>query len=182
MQTITSINQQIKDTVSDLNNNEINFTLRINRINSWLKNKSNLYTFCKINWNNNNSLFSELPDCNTLNSDELKFKNLYESIKEISDLHKLETYCKSEVLNFETIKNVPTEVNQWLAKNEVLGSQTLAGLTIDYLDYEDNPTHLQIPSPDFTDLEVLIDRNEFKYTIQFIQVFNQYYYIQELQS
>lgn len=182
MSELTPIKNQIEESLLKLKNYGSDSNYSINKLNLWLNNNLALYTFCKANWNNN-SIYAELPDCNTLNSDELNFVELYFEIKKITELHILETTCKNEILYYKSVKNSPSNVKLWLTKNEVLGSQTLASFIIDYLDYSDKPKNLKIntyySNSLFNTLDFFIDRNEFIHTIKFLELFNELIYIQE---
>jgi len=110
-------------------------------------------------------------------SDE-KFIDVYESLDVLTKLHRNEKYFKQEMAIYDRIKNEPQKVKQWLKKNEKLGTEDYVTFLIDYLDYDpnDNEYHLNVFFLKDDKLEVYVDREDFKHTIEFIETFNDHYW------
>ncbi len=108
-----------------------------------------------------------------------KFLNLYKELDKISKFQLKEDYFKQEMAIYKEIKSYPQKVKQWVKKNEKLGSKDYACFLIDYLDYDtdDKVYHLSVFFLEDDELEVFVDRDDFKYTIEFLEIFNELYWV-----
>ena len=120
-----------------------------------------------------------LPDNIGNPSDEEKFIDVYESLNNLSQLHRNESYFKQEMAIYDRIKNKPQKVKQWLKKNEKLGTEDYVTFLIDYLDYlgGDNEYHLNVFFLKNDNLDFYVDREDFKYTIRFLETFTELYWV-----
>ncbi len=106
---------------------------------------------------------------------------LYEAIEKLFQLHKRENYFKQEMAIYKAIENVPSEVIEWLIKNEELGAKDYINFLDEYFDYApkayglNEKYHLKVYTSTFRDFPVFINRDDFKNTIQFIKTFNGIY-------
>lgn len=119
-----------------------------------------------------------LPDNIGNPTDEEKFIDVYESLDNLSKFHRNEEYFKQEMAIYKELKNEPQKVKQWLKKNEKLGFDDYVCFLTDYLDYDtdDKVYHLSIFFLNNEEFEVYVDRDDFKYTIEFLEIFNGLYW------
>jgi len=106
-------------------------------------------------------------------TEEEKFLDLYEALDKISDFHRNEKYFESEMFEYHKIKHSQSDLKDWISKNEYLGADKYVCFLIDYLDYDENDEeeHLSVYVGSLEELEIYIDRKDFKFTIEFLKVF-----------
>jgi hypothetical protein len=121
-----------------------------------------------------------LPLCAPPKDEEI-FLSLYESLKRILELHANETYFEHELFDYYKMINSTSAVNKWIEKNENFGAIEYVTFLTDYLDYNFNgkEEHLKVPLSNFKEFEIFVDRQDFKNTINFLEIFNEYYWVKE---
>lgn len=162
----------INTSITELKSLRTNEIYSIARINWWLLKYYELYKYCKENWNNC-SCFGELPCSHTMGSDMDKFRDFYESLEEVADLHKKEPYFQEQMQVFDKIRDESLAHMKWLLQNEKLGVEDFLIFWIEWLEEED------VVNPGinlFTNIEVKFSAKEFESTIQFLEVFNELYW------
>ena len=131
---------------------------------------------------------SELEDGSTVRlppfgkkSEQEKFLDLYKALDNISQFHRNEKYFEQEVITYLKIKESKTELIAWALKNEELGANKYVCFLLDYLDYDEDEkvNHLSVFVPSLKDLDIFVDRQDFKFTIEFLEIFNEIYWVQE---
>lgn len=115
-------------------------------------------------------------------TDQEKFLDLYQALDKICEFHRNEKYFKQELTEYEKIKDSQSDLKSWVAKNEVLGADKYVCFLVDYLDYSENAEYLSVYFHSSKDLEIYIDRQDFKNTIEFLEIFNELYWVQEILS
>lgn len=120
-----------------------------------------------------------LLDDSTYNSYK-KFLNLYYALKTISEFQINEKYFEQEMNIYHGIKSSKKDLKNWVAKNEYFGTEIYACFIIDYLDYSENPENLNVYVHSSKELDLYIDRQDFKNTIDFIEIFNKLYYLDQI--
>ncbi len=176
--------QEIKKELWELSDNGV-FGMSI--IKGWIFNYSALYkkTYDLVH---SQHLFTDLdgstirlPPCG-LPTDEEIFLSLYEALTKILDFHANESYFEQEIAEYYKIINSPSDIKTWIAKNEDLGAKEYVCFMLDYLDYDENDRvdHLKIYIHNSKELEIYIDRQDFKTTIAFLEVFNELYWVREI--
>ncbi len=115
-------------------------------------------------------------------TDTEKFLDLYQALDNISQFHRNEKYFEQEVITYLKIKESKTELKAWALKNEELGANKYVCFLLDYLDYDEdeNVNHLSVFVPSLKDLDIFVDRQDFKFTIEFLEIFNEIYWVQEI--
>lgn len=115
-------------------------------------------------------------------TDKEKFLDLYIALDTISEFHRNEKYFQQELTEYQKIKNSHSDLKKWVAKNENLGADKYVCFLIDYLDYDENDQeeHLNVYVSSLKELEIYIDRKDFKNTIDFLEIFNELYWVQEI--
>lgn len=115
-------------------------------------------------------------------TDKERFLAVFKALDEISEFHKNEVYFEKEMIEYNEIKKSQTTLKNWVLKNEEFGANKYACFLIDYLDYKeyDQVEHLNVCVHFFKDFEIFIDRNDFKHTIEFLENFNELYWVQEI--
>ena len=110
-----------------------------------------------------------------------RFICLYQALEEIAEFHKYESYFKTQMTELKIIKKSKDELKKWLKQNEKLGSEKFVCFLIDYLDYdeEDKIEHLKVYVYQAKEMEVLIDKADFKNTVAFLESFNKLYWTDE---
>ncbi|GAA4244942.1 MULTISPECIES: hypothetical protein [Winogradskyella] len=115
-------------------------------------------------------------------TDDEKFLELYKALETISEFYKNEKYLEQEMVGYQKIKNSKSDLKKWVAKNENLGAEKYVCFLIDYLDYDENDQeeHLIIFVSNLKELNIYVDRQDFKNTIEFLEIFNELYWVQEI--
>ena len=115
-------------------------------------------------------------------TDEEKFLDLYKALDTISEFHRNEKYFAQEMVDYHKIKNSHSELKNWVAKNEGLGADKYVCFLINYLDYDENDQeeHLSVYVHSAEEIDIYIDRQDFKNTIDFLEIFNELYWVQEI--
>ncbi len=156
----------------------------ISKVEWWLLKYSELYNktyefvYSQHLFTNDDGSVIRLPPFGE-SSDQEKFLELYEALETISEFHQNEKYFKQELTQHNKIKNSQSELKNWVAKNEYLGADKYVCFLIDYLDYNENgqEKHLNVFVHSSKELEIYIDRQDFKNTIDFLQIFNEIYWV-----
>ncbi|WP_282136019.1 hypothetical protein [Seonamhaeicola maritimus] len=119
-----------------------------------------------------------LPDSFGNPTNEEKFIDVYKRLNDLTQLHRNESYFKQEMAIYHNLKDKPEKVKQWLEKNERFGADTYVTFLIDYLDYDinDEEYHLKVFFLNNEELDVYVNREDFKYTLEFLQKFNELYW------
>lgn len=107
-----------------------------------------------------------------------RFINVYESLDSLSTIHRLENYFQTQLLEFKKVRMTKAGTNKWLKKNEYLGADKLACFFIDYLDYDDDDKveNLKVFFHTAPNLKIFIQSNDFRYTIKFLEIFQELYW------
>lgn len=113
-------------------------------------------------------------------TDQEKFLDLYKALDTICELHRNEKYFEQELVEYQKIKDSQSELKNWITKNEDLGTEKYVCFLVDYLDYSENAEHLNIYVHSSKDLEIYIDQQDFKNTIEFLEIFNELYWEKEI--
>lgn len=115
-------------------------------------------------------------------TDQEKFLDLYKALDTICEFHRNEKYFEQELTEYQKIKDSQSDIKNWIAKNEKLGADKYVCFLIDYLDYDENnqEEHLNIYVSSLKELEIYINRKNFKNTIDFVEIFNELYWVQEI--
>ena len=175
--------QEITKEFLELGDSQI---FRLHKIQSWLFKYSDLYKQT-YDFVHSQHLYTDydgstirLPPCG-LPTDEEIFINLYTSLNEVLELHANETYFEKEMVEYYKIKNSPSDIKTWIVKNEDLGADQYVCFLIDHLDYDENghEEHLIVYIHHLKEPKIFIDRQDFKNTIAFLEVFNELYWVQE---
>ncbi|WP_242157369.1 hypothetical protein [Aestuariivivens sediminis] len=113
-------------------------------------------------------------------TDQEKFLDLYKALDTICEFHRNEKYFEQELTQYQKIKDSQSDLKIWIAKNEDLGAEKYVCFLVDYLDYSENAEHLNVYVHSSEDLEIYIHRQDFKNTIEFLEIFNELYWVKEL--
>ena len=113
-------------------------------------------------------------------TDQEKFLDLYKALDIICEFHRNEKYFKQELTDYQKIKDSQSDLKKWIAKNECLGAEKYICFLVDYLDYSENAEHLNIYVHSSKELEIYIARQDFKNTIEFLEIFNELYWEKEI--
>jgi len=151
---------------------EINFWIELNRS---LYIKENKLLLSKYWHQLSDGQIVRLPP-KTENIDKNNFLEVYEELEIISEFHTWEKYFKMELSGFDNIRKSRLKLKEWLLKNEKIGSDKFCTFLLDYLDYDDDPDHLNVYVPSSKSFEIFINKNDFKYTLEFLFNFNKYYW------
>ena len=176
--------QKIKKELWELSDNGV---FRMSKIKDWIFNYSDLYKKT-YDFVHSQHLFIDhdgstirLPPCG-LPPDEEIFLSLYESLNGILELHANETYFEKEIVEYYKVKNSPSDTKTWIVKNEDLGAEQYVCFLIDHLDYDENghEEHLIVYIHHLKEPEIFIARQDFKNTIEFLEIFNELYWGKEI--
>lgn len=156
-----------------------NHNYSIDKIEWWLMANSDLYS----SLHNSCTCFTQKgkPFCTCIKpEDDVLFEYLYQELDKLTQIHKLENQLKKELYFLNTTTNF-SEIKNWLIRNEKVGSKDLACFFIDYLDYSEKEIfHLLVFRDEKRNIEVFVDRNDFKSIIKFKELFDELYYIQKI--
>ncbi len=168
--------KEIHSSIAELKDlNEQGF-YTIPKVNWWLLKYSDLYKYCKENWNNG-SCFGELPCSHTMGSEEDKFRYFYENLEEVVDLHKKEPYFREQMEKLKMVRDNYPSLMQWLRQNEKLGVEDFLIFWIEWLG-EDGIVDPYIR--EFKKINIRFRSKEFENTINFLEQFNDLYWKSEL--
>ncbi|RYH74440.1 hypothetical protein EVU94_05300 [Flavobacteriaceae bacterium 144Ye] len=150
--------------IQELNSLVNGTTYNISKIEWWLLKYQDEYNRIKEEESNRFMYFIDdkwvrLPDYFDARTPNEKFLKIYNTLNEITDLHKHENYFKQEMAIYKGIKNQSEKVKEWLAKNEHLGAKKYFMFSLD------------------NDYGISIERNDFRYTIEFTNIFNNLYWV-----
>ena len=177
---------EIKNELWELSDSSV---FRMSKIKGWLITYSDLYkktydfVYSQHLYTDYDGSIIRLPPCG-IPSDEEIFLSLYESLNGIAELHENETYFEKEMVEYYKIKNSPSDIKTWIAKNQDLGAEQYVCFLIDHLDYDENghEEHLIVYIHNLKEAQIFIDRQDFKNTIAFLEFFNELYWIKEILS
>ena len=113
-------------------------------------------------------------------TDQEKFLDLYKALDTICEFHRNEKYFEQELTEYHKIKDSESDLKNWIAKNEDLGAEKYVCFLVDYLDYSENAEHLNIYVHSSKELKIYIHRQDFKNTIEFLEIFNELYWEKEI--
>lgn len=107
-----------------------------------------------------------------------KFLCLFRALNELTVFHKYEDYFGTQMTEYNKIKSSKSELVEWLTKNKIFGADKFVCFLIDYLDYDENDEeeHLSVFVHSATELDIFVDREDFKNTIEFLETFNELYW------
>ncbi|WP_156875579.1 hypothetical protein [Lacinutrix venerupis] len=110
-----------------------------------------------------------------------KFLDLFNALDKLSNFYKFEEYFGQQMKEYDKIKTSKLELRNWLTKNEKLGADKFVCFLLDYLDYdeEDKVEHLSIFVLSAPEMDILVNRADFKNTIKFLKTFNEIYWNDE---
>jgi hypothetical protein len=121
-----------------------------------------------------------LPPLQKANEDQI-FLCIYEALNFLSDFHRNEEYFRKELMRYKLISEVDILcLKNWVADNEKIGADDYACFLLDYLDYSDTPEHLNIFLLYANDLNFYVNKEDFKYTLDFLEVFQDLYWDQDI--
>ncbi|WP_149304908.1 hypothetical protein [Pareuzebyella sediminis] len=105
--------------------------------------------------------------------DEEKFLELYTKLDSVSEFQRNESYISKLLVEYHAIKNSQTDLKKWYNKNVSLFKDKYATFLMDYLDYDvnDKEEHLLVHVDSLKELEIDIDKSDFKNTIEFLEIF-----------
>lgn len=110
-----------------------------------------------------------------------KFLDLFKALDHLSEFQKFEDYFGTQMTEYNKVKSSKLELVNWLTNNEKFGADKFVCFLIDYLDYDENDEeeHLGVFVHSATELDIYIDRADFKNTIEFLETFNEIYWTHE---
>mgnify|MGYP005990826935 CR=1 FL=1 len=110
-----------------------------------------------------------------------KFLCLFRALEELANFHKFENYFGNQLSEYEKIKSSKSKLENWLKSNEKLGADKFVCFLIDYLDYDedDKVEHLSVCVHSSNELDIFVNRTDFKNTIEFLETFNEIYWTHE---
>lgn len=121
-----------------------------------------------------------LPPFHKPNEDQI-FLCIYEALDILSKFHRNEEYFQRELAKYKSISVADTlSLKNWIADHEKIGADDYACFLLDYLDYSDTPEHLGIFFLYAKDLEFYVNKGDFKYTLEFLEVFQNHYWDQDI--
>jgi len=110
----------------------------------------------------------------SLGKHQLLFIDTYRALETVSEFHRNEAYFEDQLKAYKT--HYPVEVKEWVLKNEKIGSEIYACFLLDYLDYSEDAEHLNVYVKDLGERSIFIKRSDFKYTLAFLDIFNNLYW------
>lgn len=153
----------------------------MNKIEWWLLKYSDFYK--KITDSETNQHLTKIKNGSTLSlptfkepTDQEKFLDLYKALDTISEFYRNEKYFENELIEYHKINNSKADLKKLVAKNKNLVTKNYTCFLIDYLDYSENTEHLNIFVHSSKELNIYINCQDFKNTIEFLEIFNQLYY------
>jgi len=177
--------KDIKASAIDLKSLMDGLILPIEKMEWWLLKYLDLYNLTKNNYirhyyKREDGSTGSVPDDNPLNDELFRFKSLFEALNDVGKFYKLEGYFKKENNNYNRVSSSSTEVKKWVAKNEKLGAGTweLYLFSIESLDNIDDKDEICVYNK--SNWEIYVDKETFKHTIEFFDVFVELFWIKEV--
>lgn len=113
-------------------------------------------------------------------SDEYMFLELFKSFDVLSQYQKKEEYFKEELECYYTVKDDPIRLKELVIKNEEIGLNGWMDFLLRYLNYCDNAILLRVFDKSILGYDVFVDNNDFKYTVEFLDLFNDLFWVEEI--
>ncbi|MEO9893110.1 hypothetical protein [Aurantibacter sp.] len=106
-------------------------------------------------------------------SSEVGFINLFQELDLISEFYKEENKIEDVLKEYYAVKNSGPKLNKWILEYEQLGKGKYFNFLISYLDYEgvDDIEHPMVFIHSMDDFPIYIEKNDFKNTIEFGNIF-----------
>lgn len=121
-----------------------------------------------------------LPPFKVYTEDQV-FLCIYQALETLSDFHKNEEYFQKELVRYKWILGSDIHsLRKWVRDNEKIGADDYACFLLDYLDYSDSPEHLNIFLLYSKDLNFYVNKEDFKYTLKFLDVFQDVYWDKDI--
>ena len=108
---------------------------------------------------------------------ESLFSGLHSALQEVVDLHQYEEYFREELAVLENVREDHPALMQWLKKNENLGTDDFILFWIEWLDEERTTVNPWVMKEQ--NLGIKFRAEEWKYTIEFLEKFNEIYWDSE---
>ena len=186
MKTLNTNNSNIaNDAVTELRDLRIDGLLDLHRIDWWLLKFYNSYKSIKKQIKNQylfdlKEEWERLPDEIGNKNIEDIFLDLYDRLNNLSDFHKYEEYFKNQLIKYKSISVDRAKLKKWVMKSEQIVANNFVLFLLDYLDYNEDPIHLKVYVPDFLLFEIYVDQEDFKSIVEFLEIFNELYWVQEI--
>ena len=148
--------------------------------------KDNTYSIVKIEWwllkykgeyQYTNSVIDAIPSSFTYPrispkyQEEFNFKDLYERLEEVSICYKNETHFKEQLAVYNKVKNNVSELNNWLATHYLDAGKQQSKFRILFADNRELIDYsFKIHLPTSLNLSVIVEANEFQYSLQFLNI------------
>ena len=113
-------------------------------------------------------------------AEEDKFLELFEELNKVTQYHRKENYFKQELETYFKVKDDHVKLKSLIARNEYVGADEYFMFLIEHHDYCDNPIHLKVLTNKLLRYEVFVDSNDFKNTIEFLNIFNVLFWEEEI--
>lgn len=121
-----------------------------------------------------------LPDSTKPNKFTI-FTDLFNFLLQISKVYKKEDYFKHQIDIYYKICHSKTKTKQWLLDNEAIGSMDKFLLSLDDSSYYNPDKHGRINiNGNCLDEQVLVEKEKFKYSFEFFNIFFVHFYIDRL--
>ena len=170
--------------------------LTMEYVSNWLKRHGSTYLKAKKDYKilrqMHGGALPYLPDiCNPTTFDRileryLEFFSLYEELNTLGKYHKFERHFKKEMAYYQTIKDSEEDLKKWTRKHIHRGTHLFLLFAIDYIDYDGNEVFGEDKcplKPYFTflpDVDIYISRQDFQYTLQFVDAFNELFSVRKI--
>jgi len=114
--------------------------------------------------------------------DNSKFINLYKSLDKLSMLHRYENYFLNELNKHNKINQNHSLLKAWATKNKHMGIVVYGDFFVDVLTYNKPKKNspLKVKVNKLKEFDIIIDREEFKNTIEFLNIFNDLFWKQNI--
>lgn len=163
-------------------------------IKKWINENWEYYKDIKDNWNCENCPTELGLPCICINpEEEYVFTLVYEKLDEVISYHKSEEYFRKELIIFENIKDSENELREWVLKNQKLWDDGFFTIGAEFFDFDFNNKETanirvfrpriiipgmcgEVNSPKLKrgiDFEIYVDRNDFKHTLKFLEIFSE---------
>ncbi|MBU2950422.1 hypothetical protein KO493_06920 [Tamlana agarivorans] len=150
---------------------------------AWLLKYDVFYKDLKYNWQcptlNCQYKFTGCCSCEA-KQETFIFLSLYQKLLEFSYYHKYEAYVLNELHVYNSIKNDKSQVRSWVVKNEKIAGNACFEFLMTYHAYNDAPIELLVVGDGLLGFEVFIDHKDFISLIQFLQTFDELFWIQKI--
>ena len=113
--------------------------------------------------------------------DDTLFVDIFLKFEELSEYYRFESYCKEQVIDYMNNCRFERSLQKdWAIKNEGVAVFDLWVFEFTYLEPDRNKEYFKIKHVNQNLFNINIDKNDFRYIIRFLEIFEELYWGQQI--